>query len=114
MKATELLKQQHREVEQLFAKIENGGEPIQELLEELADNLAAHTVIEEQLFYPTVKRTAEGRERAKARGSMQSCGVLRRSGHGRRPWGRGWLVAELVAWRDHPHDLACSLRSAGS
>src|SRR5690242_20288747 len=59
-------------------------------------------------------RTAEGRERAKARGSMQSCGVLRRSGHGRRPWGRGWLVAELVAGRDHPHDLACSLRSAGS
>lgn len=62
MKATQLLKQQHREVEQLFEKIEKGGEPIQELLEELADNLAAHMVIEEQIFYPTVKRAADEQE----------------------------------------------------
>ena len=59
MKATELLKQQHREVEQLFERIEGGEEPIQELMEELADNLCAHAVIEEQLFYPTVKRSVD-------------------------------------------------------
>ena len=49
MKATDLLKQQHRNVEALFAKIE-AGEP--ELLKDLASALAAHMTIEHEFFYP--------------------------------------------------------------
>ena len=49
MKATDLLKQQHRTVEALFAKIE-AGEP--EALKDLASALAAHMAIEHEFFYP--------------------------------------------------------------
>jgi len=49
MKATDLLKQQHRNVEALFAKIE-AGEP--EALKDLASALAAHMTIEHEFFYP--------------------------------------------------------------
>lgn len=59
MDAIELLKQQHREVEDLFEKFEKAkdGEDdalLMELVTQLADNLAAHTTIEEKLFYPSV------------------------------------------------------------
>ncbi len=58
MDAIELLTQQHREVEELFEKFEKAGEGKEELLRELfvriADNLAAHAIIEEKLFYPSV------------------------------------------------------------
>lgn len=49
MKATDLLKQQHRNVEALFAQIE-AGEP--EALKDLASALAAHMTIEHEFFYP--------------------------------------------------------------
>jgi len=49
MKATDLLKEQHRTVEALFAKIE-AGEP--EALKDLASALAAHMTIEHEFFYP--------------------------------------------------------------
>jgi hemerythrin superfamily protein len=55
MDAIELLKRQHRFVEDLFAQIEEQAEDEEEMVElvqELADNLAAHTAIEERLFYP--------------------------------------------------------------
>jgi hemerythrin superfamily protein len=55
MDAIELLKQQHRLVESLFEQLdeaEDGDEKV-ELVQELADNLAAHTTIEERIFYPT-------------------------------------------------------------
>lgn len=54
MDAIELLEQQHREVEALFAEIEETDEPDEklELVQELADNLAAHATIEERIFYP--------------------------------------------------------------
>jgi iron-sulfur cluster repair protein YtfE (RIC family) len=60
MDAITLLKQQHREVEELFKQFEEAseGEPDVELLQELfariADNLAAHCAIEEKIFYPSV------------------------------------------------------------
>jgi hemerythrin superfamily protein len=56
MNATKLLKSQHREVEQLFAVIEkaNREEDKHALVLELADALAAHSAIEEQVFYPSV------------------------------------------------------------
>jgi hypothetical protein len=54
MKATELLKSQHREVESLFKRIEKAKEDSekQELFQELAANLVAHDAIERQIFYP--------------------------------------------------------------
>lgn len=56
MKATDLLKKQHREVEGLFKKLEKaeGAQDRRKLLDELRANLEAHTTIEEEIFYPAV------------------------------------------------------------
>ncbi|MFY0571631.1 hemerythrin domain-containing protein [Archangium lansingense] len=59
MDAIELLKQQHREVEELFEKFEKasegkGEQVLMDLFARIADNLAAHATIEEKLFYPSV------------------------------------------------------------
>jgi iron-sulfur cluster repair protein YtfE (RIC family) len=55
MKATRLLVHQHQKVKATFAMIDDlAGDPAQ-LVRELADDLAAHMVIEQQLFYPTVR-----------------------------------------------------------
>jgi hypothetical protein len=56
MKATDLLRQQHRSVEAMFAKIE-AGEP--EALKDLASALAAHMVIEHEFFYPEARLVDE-------------------------------------------------------
>jgi hypothetical protein len=59
MNAIELLKTQHREVEQLFALCEKAeGRQKQALFDQLADLLEVHTAIEEQHFYPAVKVAA--------------------------------------------------------
>ncbi len=59
MKATTLLTRQHRKVEGVFKKLENGrGDPLP-LLEELANDLAAHMAIEQEIFYPAVKAVDE-------------------------------------------------------
>jgi hemerythrin superfamily protein len=50
----ELLKEQHKEVDELFARIEQGGSDRQVLFIELANKLAAHAAAEEQVFYPSV------------------------------------------------------------
>jgi hemerythrin superfamily protein len=65
MNAIQLLKHQHQEVEKLFKAIErcedDERDEIRRLFAELADNLAAHADIEEELFYPEVKqRDQEG------------------------------------------------------
>jgi hemerythrin superfamily protein len=68
MNAIDLLKQQHEEVNSLFAQIEEAADDDEKLgfFQELADNLAAHTTIEEELFYPAAyaKRTKEMLEEA--------------------------------------------------
>jgi hemerythrin-like domain-containing protein len=57
--ALDLLKKHHKEVKQLFKKFEklaeDAAEERVELFAVLADRLAAHTTIEEQLFYPFIK-----------------------------------------------------------
>ncbi len=50
----ELLAEQHKEVDELIAKLENGSGPRRGLLIQLADRLAAHATVEEKLFYPAV------------------------------------------------------------
>ena len=58
MKATDLLKKQHKEVKALFKKIEDAEgarERRQQLMNEIAIALEGHTVIEEEMFYPAVR-----------------------------------------------------------
>lgn len=57
----ELLAAQHKEVDELIAKLEHGSGPRRGLLIQLADRLAAHATVEEKLFYPAVmaKRTQD-------------------------------------------------------
>jgi hemerythrin-like domain-containing protein len=55
MKATALLKKQHRKVEGIFEKLEKGGADSASELTELANDLAAHMAIEQNLFYPAVR-----------------------------------------------------------
>jgi hemerythrin superfamily protein len=63
MDAIELLKSQHREVEELFAQIgkAKSDDNKARLFDKLADDLAVHAAIEEHHFYPAVKerRTEE-------------------------------------------------------
>ncbi|APR80466.1 Regulator of cell morphogenesis and NO signaling [Minicystis rosea] len=54
MDALSLLKQQHREADALFAKLEKAGlDDKEDIFDTLADKLAIHTAIEEKHFYPT-------------------------------------------------------------
>jgi hemerythrin superfamily protein len=57
MKATDLLKKQHKEVKALFKKIEKtqNGRARRQLLDEIASALEGHTIIEEEMFYPAVR-----------------------------------------------------------
>jgi hypothetical protein len=57
MKATDLLKKQHREVKSQFKKMESADSPRlrRQLMAEIARNLEAHTIIEEEIFYPAVR-----------------------------------------------------------
>ena len=54
MNAIELLKEQHREVEDLFAQIERAEQQSEQtrLFQELAAKLVGHDAIEREIFYP--------------------------------------------------------------
>ena len=54
--ATDLLVHQHRLVEGLFEHLESSKKGFDKALRELADHLIAHISIEEQLFYPAVRK----------------------------------------------------------
>jgi len=57
MKATDLLKKQHRQVKALFKKVENteNANARRQLMEQIAEELKMHTRIEEEIFYPAVR-----------------------------------------------------------
>jgi hemerythrin superfamily protein len=57
MKATDLLKKQHKEVKGLFKKLEGTENPRmrRQLMNEIARDLEGHTLIEEEIFYPAVR-----------------------------------------------------------
>jgi hemerythrin superfamily protein len=59
MKATDLLKTQHRKVEVLFDRIDSEDVDSENSIRELTANLAAHMAIEEIIFYPAVKAMKE-------------------------------------------------------
>lgn len=57
----EILKSQHVEVDELIERLESGKGNRTTLFFQLADKLAAHSAVEEKIFYPAVmaKQTAE-------------------------------------------------------
>jgi iron-sulfur cluster repair protein YtfE (RIC family) len=55
MKATTLLERQHRKVEAIFRKLEGKKTAPGPLLLELANDLAAHMTIEQEIFYPAIQ-----------------------------------------------------------
>lgn len=55
MKATALLEKQHRKVETLINAIETGHKSPKQI-EDLATALTGHSMIEEEIFYPEVKK----------------------------------------------------------
>ena len=61
MNATALLKQQHKQVKQLFKDIEQTDDARQrrQLMDEIGRALEAHTKIEEEMFYPAIRETGD-------------------------------------------------------
>ena len=58
--AIALLKADHRKVEDLFAKFENAGEGRkQAIAEQICNELKIHSMIEEEIFYPSLKGRIE-------------------------------------------------------
>jgi hemerythrin superfamily protein len=59
--AIALLKADHREVEELFAKFENasGDGKKQQIAEQICTELKIHTMIEEEIFYPALEGKIE-------------------------------------------------------
>jgi len=55
MNAIELLEKQHDRVKKVLTKMSAGAPATSEELRDLADELVAHMVIEEHIFYPRVK-----------------------------------------------------------
>jgi len=57
MKATDILKKQHREVKALFKKVEDTEDSRgrKQLLEQITQALKLHTRLEEEIFYPAVR-----------------------------------------------------------
>lgn len=66
MNAFELLKADHEKVAQIFEKLEPTTEKAvkkrEELFEKLMNELEIHAQIEEQVFYPALKKATETRE----------------------------------------------------
>jgi iron-sulfur cluster repair protein YtfE (RIC family) len=59
MKATTLLIRQHNKVKAIFKKLEKGGSDAPALVDELSNDLCAHMLIEQEIFYPAVKKMDE-------------------------------------------------------
>ena len=57
MKATDLLKKQHKSVKTLFRKVDQteDGRQRRRLVDQIAHELKIHTKIEEEIFYPAVR-----------------------------------------------------------
>ncbi|MDQ3956474.1 MAG: hemerythrin domain-containing protein [Actinomycetota bacterium] len=66
MNAIELLKQDHREMEKLLEKLDSttdrGVKAREELFTRIKKEMTAHEAIEEEIFYPALKKHAEAKE----------------------------------------------------
>jgi iron-sulfur cluster repair protein YtfE (RIC family) len=59
MLATKLLEKQHRKAESMLNQLESGRGDGAEILSDLADALAAHMLIEQDIFYPAIRQVDE-------------------------------------------------------
>jgi iron-sulfur cluster repair protein YtfE (RIC family) len=59
--AIDLLKQDHREVEQLFSRFEASQDPA--IAEKICSELEVHTAAEEELVYPVLREDVSGGEK---------------------------------------------------
>ena len=59
MKATDVLKKQHRDVLRMFKEIQKADDPNERrrLLDDVADALRTHSQLEEELFYPAIRQS---------------------------------------------------------
>ena len=96
MKATQLLKSQHRAAAKIFGELEKGrAASAQARVQELVTSLGAHMVIEQELFYPAVKGIKPDlvlesfEEHAGAQTMMERCS---------RRWRRRWRPQSLAHW----------------
>src|SRR5450755_165392 len=55
MKATQLLRSQHRDAKKILVALEKGESASKATVEKLVTALGAHMVIEQEIFYPAVK-----------------------------------------------------------
>ncbi len=60
MDAIELLTQDHREVEGLFAQLATEGADRRQVLEQISKQLAMHDGVEKRIFYPEVEQSVPG------------------------------------------------------
>ena len=60
MKATNLLRRQHREAERLFDEVMYSDDDRERLMRELALELAVHTALEERFVYPVLREALPG------------------------------------------------------
>lgn len=59
-KTTELIKQDHRKVEELFAQFRANGDP--SIVDQICTELTVHTQFEEELVYPILKNEVDGED----------------------------------------------------
>ncbi|MBX4211412.1 MAG: hemerythrin domain-containing protein [Candidatus Yanofskybacteria bacterium] len=70
----EMIKQDHRRVEQLFEKFESAGENFEErrsLADEICSALEVHAQMEEEIFYPALAQADEEKYQALVEESME-------------------------------------------
>jgi hypothetical protein len=79
MDAVALLKKQHREVEDLFKKVEKAKAPEmrRQLMQEISAKLEMHTKIEEEIFYPAVREIESKKAEEMINEAFEEHGVVK-------------------------------------
>ena len=79
MDAVTLLKNQHREVEDLFKKVEKAKAPEmrRQLMHEISAKLEMHTKIEEEIFYPAVREIESKKAEEMINEAFEEHGVVK-------------------------------------
>lgn len=79
MDAVSLLKKQHREVEDLFKKVEKAEKPEmrRQLMQEISSKLEMHTKIEEEIFYPAVREIESKKAEDMINEALEEHGVVK-------------------------------------
>jgi hemerythrin-like domain-containing protein len=78
MDPRQILKRQHREVRELFKRIEKAnGRQARPLLEELTEKLQLHMRLEEEMFYPAIQELGSSKAEEMAMEAFEEHGVVK-------------------------------------